>query len=234
MKLNLKALLKNKTVLYVVLFFAVVNLFGYLMTRNLNAVIFMLAIGIVAANFSKNMIVVLGVSLLATSFAVGNGLLGSVMEGLENKKKKGGKKLRKEGLSSLRPQKIEDQDSEDEEGEDNEDNEKSETVVGADESEQKGASGGRQSNIDYAATLEKAYDNLDTLLSSDAINKMSDETERLGHKQKKLMQNIDKLEPMIQKAGGILERFDVEGIMGKMEGIMGGLGKLNGEKKEKA
>ena len=233
MKLNLKALLKNKTVLYVVLFFAVVNLFGYLMTRNLNAVIFMLAVGIVAANFSKNMIVILGVSLLATSFAVGNGLLGSVMEGLANKKGKEKKKIKKEGLSPLRPKKIADQDSDDEEGREGDgDHEEAETVVGADESEQKGAAGGRQSNIDYASTLEKAYDNLDTLLSSDAINKMSDETERLGHKQKKLMQNIDKLEPMMQKAGGILEKFDVEGMMGKMEGIMGGLGKLNGNKKE--
>tara|TARA_Y100000389_G_C17377730_1_gene472591 strand:- start:429 stop:1133 length:705 start_codon:yes stop_codon:yes gene_type:complete len=233
MKLNLKALLKNKTVLYVVLVLAVVNLFGYLMTRNFNAVIFMLAVGIVSANFSKNMIVILGVSLLATSFAVGNGLLGSVFEGLENKntkQNKNTKKNKKEGLSPLRPKAIKKVTAEDDSDEENEDD----TVVGADESEQKGASGGHQSNIDYAATLEKAYDNLDTLLSSDAINKMSDETERLGHKQNKLMKNIDKLEPMMQKAGGILEKFDMEGMMGKMEGLMDGLGNLNGKnKKEK-
>lgn len=222
MKLNLKALLKNKTVLYVVLFFAVVNLFGYLMTRNFDAVILMLAVGIVSSNFSKNMIVILGISLLTTSFAVGNGLIGSVIEGLTEKKNENEKdeENKKEGLGRLRPKNIKKS-----EVDNNED-----VVVGADESEQKGASGGNQSNIDYAATLEKAYDNLDSLLSSDAINKMSDETERLGHKQKKLMQNIDKLEPMIQKAGGILEKFDVNGMMGKMEGIMG---KLNGEKKEK-
>jgi len=225
MKWNLKALLKNKTALYVVLFFAVVNLFGYLMTSNFNAVIFMIAVGIVSSNFSKNMIVILGVSLLATSFAVGNGLMGSVMEGLTADKKE----KKKEGLSRLRPKPIKKKTSD----EDDEDVEEEETVYGADESEQKGASGGNQSNIDYAATLENAYDNLDTLLSSDAINSMSDETERLGHKQKQLMKNIDKLEPMMKKAGSILEKFDIEGMMGKMEGLMGGLGKLNKKQDKK-
>ena len=230
MKWNLKALLKNKIVLYVVLFFAVTNLFGYLMTRNFDAVILMLVVGIVASNFSKNMIIILGVSVLTTSFAASNGLIGSVVEGLDDNTKDEGdkkkKKEKKEGLLRLRPKKIKQSTTDDEEEED-------EVVVGADETEQKGASGGKQSNIDYASTLEKAYDNLDTLLNSDAINKMSDETERLGHKQKQLMKNIDKLEPMMQKAGGMLQNFDVEGMMGKMEGMMKGLGKLNGNDDDK-
>jgi hypothetical protein len=229
MKWNLKALLKNKMALYVVLFLAVTNLFGYLMTRNFNAVILMLVVGIVASNFSKNMIIILGVSVLATSFAASNGIIGSFVEGMDHdgdkeadatKDKDKKKDQNKEGHSRLRPRKIRKQTEED-------DAEKEEVVVGADETEQKEASGGKQSNIDYASTLEKAYDNLDTLLSSDAINKMSDETERLGHKQHQLMKNIDKLEPMMQKAGGMLEKFDVEGMMGKMEGMMKGLGKLN-------
>ena len=82
MKWDLKALLKNKMVLYVVLFLAVTNLFGYLMTRNFDAVILMLVVGIVASNFSKNMIIIMGVSVLATSFAASNGLIGSVIEGM--------------------------------------------------------------------------------------------------------------------------------------------------------
>ena len=230
MKWNLKALLKNKMVLYVVLFLAVTNLFGYLMTRNFNAVILMIVVGIVASNFSKNMIVILGVSVLATSFAASNGLIGSVVEGMKHEldddeeevvdKNKKKKDKMKEGHLRLRPKKISKKTEDDDE-------EREEVVVGADETEQKGAAGGKQSNIDYASTLEKAYDNLDTLLNSDAINKMSDETERLGHKQQQLMKNIDKLEPMMQKAGGMLQDFDVDGMMEKMEGMMKGLGKIN-------
>ena len=127
----------------------------------------------------------------------------------------------KEGHARLRPKKVNQKSAEDSE-------EEEDVVVGADETEQKGAAGGKQSNIDYASTLEKAYDNLDTLLNSDAINKMSDETERLGHKQQQLMKNIDKLEPMMQKAGGMLEKFDVENMMNKMEKMMGGLAKVKG------
>ena len=99
--------------------------------------------------------------------------------------------------------------------------------VGADEAEQKGASGGSQSNIDYASTLEKAYDNLDNLLSSDAINKMGEETERLGQKQQQLMKNIDRLEPMMEKAGSLLNKFDMNGVIGKMDSMMENLGKFN-------
>ena len=44
MKLDVKSLLKDKNVLYVVLFLAVMNLFGYLMLRDLDAVFFFLAL----------------------------------------------------------------------------------------------------------------------------------------------------------------------------------------------
>ena len=223
MKLTLKSLLKNKTVLYVVLFFAITNLFGYLMTKNLDAVVFMLVVGIVTSSFSKNMIVILGASVVATGFAVGNGIIGSVVEGLSDKKKKHkhkNKKMKnqgdvKENLATLKPKNLVETESENDD------------FVGADEAEQKGASGGSQSNIDYASTLEKAYDNLDNLLSSDAINKMGEETERLGQKQKQLMKNIDRLEPMMEKASSILNKFDMNGVIGKMDSMMENLGKFN-------
>ena len=68
--------------------------------------------------------------------------------------------------------------------------------------------------IDYAATLESAYDNLDKLLSSDAIRNMSEDTGRLADKQKQLMGNIDKMTPIMEKAGSILSKIDIGGIMG--------------------
>ena len=218
-------LLKSKAVLYIVFFVAITNFFSYLMLENYDGVTLFVLMGFLTSYFSKNMIIILGVSVLATSFAASNGIIGSVVEGMAHEGDKEAdstedKDQKKEGHSRLRPRKIRKQTEED-------DAEKEEVVVGADETEQKEASGGKQSNIDYASTLEKAYDNLDTLLNSDAINKMSDETERLGHKQHQLMKNIDKLEPMMQKAGGMLKKFDVEGMMGKMEGMMQGLGKLN-------
>jgi hypothetical protein len=73
--------------------------------------------------------------------------------------------------------------------------------------------------VDYAATLESAYDNLDKLLSSDAIKNMSEDTNRLAEKQHKLMGNIEKLTPIMDKASSLLQNIDVGGISGLMSGI---------------
>ena len=71
--------------------------------------------------------------------------------------------------------------------------------------------------FDYADTLESAYDNLDKLLSSDAIKNMSDDTARLAEKQGQLMKHIERIEPMVNKAAGLMEKFD----FGKMNNALG-------------
>ncbi len=77
--------------------------------------------------------------------------------------------------------------------------------------------------VDYTSTLESAYDNLDKLLSSDAIRNMSDDTSRLAEKQQKLMGNIEKLQPIMDKASSVLKGLDIPGISGLMSGIQGRL-----------
>jgi hypothetical protein len=71
--------------------------------------------------------------------------------------------------------------------------------------------------FDYADTVESAYDNLDKLLSSDAIKNMSDDTARLAEKQGQLMKHIERIEPMVNKAAGLMEKFD----FGKMNNALG-------------
>ena len=61
-----------------------------------------------------------------------------------------------------------------------------------DEAEEQAEATGKP-KVDYSATLEAAYDNIDKLLSSDALSNMSNETQRLAEKQQKLMGNIQKL-----------------------------------------
>ena len=75
--------------------------------------------------------------------------------------------------------------------------------------------------VDYAATLESAYDNLDKLLSSDAIRNMTEDTGRLAEKQKLLMGNIEKIAPIMEKAGSILQGFDM-GAITKLMNKVGG------------
>jgi uncharacterized protein YoxC len=48
-------------------------------------------------------------------------------------------------------------------------------------------------------------------LSSDAIKKMTGDTERLASKQQNLIGNINKLQPMMDKAQGMLEGLNSQG-----------------------
>ncbi len=202
MKSILKSLLKDKNVLYVVFFIAITNLIAYMLIRDLNAVVFMLIVGYLTSYFSKNMIIVLLTAIITTNlFAVGGWLSqdSKTTEGFEQKKSR---KIRERMSISSRP-----------------------APASADLDEEE-ATGKQKSNIDYAATLESAYDNLDKFLGSDAVRNMSEDTQRLAEKQKKLMENIKTLEPMMQKAGKMLEGLDSNKIGGMIEGLQGKMKKL--------
>ena len=219
MKMNVRSLLRDKNVLYIVSFLAFTNLFGYLLLQNFDAVVFFLIVGFLTSYFSKNMIVVLLVAMISTNFIVGTKELGVVTEGMSGNT--GGKKTEDKKVKKTKK----DKDAKDEENEDSvvtiTDTTKesltrlSPASVAGDQE----AAPGKDSKLDYAATLEAAYDNLDKMLGSDAIRSMSQDTQRLAKKQQALMQNIEKLEPMMQKAGSLLEGLD----MGKVGGMISGL-----------
>lgn len=69
--MKLDKLLNNRLTLYVVGGLAILNLIGYIATENTEGALAMIVIGILTAKFSKNMIVVFGTSLIATSLLVG-------------------------------------------------------------------------------------------------------------------------------------------------------------------
>ena len=208
MKINMKSILKSslkdKNVLYVVFFIAVANLVAYMLIRDFNAVVFMLIVGYLTSYFSKNMIIVLLTAIITTNlFAVGGFLSrGPKSNVTENFKSKKSKKSRKERMSGGRINPA---------------------PASLDEEE---ATGNKKSNIDYAATLETAYDNLDKFLGSDAMRNMTEDTQRLAEKQKKLMENIKTLEPMMEKAGSMLNKFDSNKISGMIQGLQGKMKKL--------
>jgi len=202
MKFDLNTSMKDKRVLYVVLFLAVTNLGGFLMARNFNAVIVFLLSGFIATYFSRNMIVVLMVAMVVANIVSGVKI---IKEGMENKE--------------------DTENSENSENHSDEDNEKKEgndkqgmtTLSPASLEDEKKAK--KKPKVDYAGTLEAAYDNLDNLLSSDALKNMTEDTQRLAEKQKVLMGNIKKLEPMMQKAGAMLEGLDMQGMQGMIQSL---------------
>ena len=89
---NFNKLLKNKIVLYVVVFLAVANVLGYLSMRDMNAITFFALVAFLAHQFSKNMIVVLLTAMLATNLLMSS----RIRESMENKEEKEGEEEEEE------------------------------------------------------------------------------------------------------------------------------------------
>lgn len=208
MKFAFKELMKDKNVLYIVLFLAVSNLFGFLMSKNLNAIVMLLLVGFVTSYFSRNMIVVLMVSMVVTNIINGTRSMILFREGMENKNKK------KEGFEHSG-----EDDDEEEDKKEKKDGMSNLSPASLDEEASSSKKRSNKPKVDYAGTLEAAYDNLDNLLSSDALKNMSSDTQRLAEKQKSLMGNIKKLEPMMQKATAMLDGLDMKGMQGMIQSL---------------
>ena len=90
---------------------------------------------------------------------------------------------------------------------------------------------GAKPKINFASTLESAYDNLDKLLSSDSINKMTADTQRLAEKQQVLMGNIEKLVPFIGKAENLLKGMNSDKMGGMLEKMQEQMANLSNKAK---
>jgi hypothetical protein len=197
MALNAK-FLKDKNVLYVVMFVAVTNFFVYLLMHNWTAAIIFALLAYLTTYFSKNMIIVLLVAMVSTNVIVASGhMTRRVVVGMEDKKKKEGMedKKKKEGM---------------------EDKKKKEGMKDKDEGYT------NKSDINYPATLEKAYDDLDSLIGKDGIDKMTTDTAKLVEQQNKLLKNLESMTPLIQQTSQLLNILPID----SMNNIQGSLGSV--------
>ena len=202
MKFDIKTLLRDKYVLYIVAFLAATNLLSYLMYGNYESIVFFGVVGYLATYYSKNMIVILLISMLTTNLLLGTRMLKRNVEAMTTKRKE--KKNEEEEIST-----------EEMSNNDLKESKPKEKI---------------QQNIDYAATLEHAYDNLDNLLGQDGIKKMGEQTERLATKQKELMQNIESMGPMLEKAGSMLNSLPLENLGNLQDTLNNALKKIGGSK----
>jgi hypothetical protein len=203
-------LLTNKYFLYFIVFLSVTNVLGYLVNNKIHAVIFFALVSFLMANFSKNMVVILLVSLVATNLLMANRSMregmdkmaeGEEMPSSDEKEEK--PKVPVEPVATPSPEMIKPATAikkEEQFGNKNESKLKNAAPVNSD--------GG--SRIDYASTLEGAYDNLDKILGSDGINKLTGDTQKLMAQQQKLFDSMQNMAPMIQNAKEMLSGFDMK------------------------
>ena len=87
---EMKEILQNTYVMYAVLIIAILNIIGYLALRNMDAILFFILVFLLSIYFTRNMIIVLFISIIATNFYAGtSGMMSSSLgrkEGLKNEK----------------------------------------------------------------------------------------------------------------------------------------------------
>jgi hypothetical protein len=238
---------QNKIVLYGSLILVLLSILRHLSNHNMNAIILMALIGLITSYFSKNMIIIL-ITAFASVFVLE--LMGSpgVTEGLTTKEgaenegdatnedtseDETTEKLtkNKEGAKNNGKNKSSD-DTEGNTGMDTADK-KNKNKQGMaslspanydgkkDDDEKVGVKNGNR--IDYASTLEQAYDNIENIIGEDGVRGLTDQTKSLMHQQQQLMNNMKEMGPLLKSAEGFMEQITgnggIQGITNMLQGF---------------
>lgn len=232
MKINsvITKFLTNKLVLHIVSFLALFNVIGYMVIGSYKIVLYFIILSFLIRYFSKNMIVVLGIPLIVVNMMNLNG--NSYFEGLVNNKdsedSEDGKKKEPSntGIKNAIDTAVKDV--------------KGEPVIAAanekkkdDESFEVGRKGHK---IDYATTIEDAYDQLNSILGKDGIKNLTADTERLMQQQSQLAGSLKDMGPLMEKMSPMMDQvtkmmgdMPKDGnngeMMNKVQDLLGSLGK---------
>jgi len=224
---KLDKVLNDKNVLYIVFILAILNVLGYLLVRNTEAIAFFLIVGFLTTYFSKNMIVILLISILSTSiFTSSKSYIGRIFkEGMTNKDKD---KISKTDKNSKAPNNkaIAKKDANKSNGQKKENSDDDEDDIKGVSSEPNTKNKKGQNFISHADNLEEAYKNLKQTIGDGGIKGLTDQTQTLLNQQTELMSNIKGMEPFLQQAETFMNKLDLSSL----DGIGNMLSKLGGKK----
>lgn len=193
--------LEDKAVLYVVLFLAVATLLGYVMIGNTRAVIVFVLLAYITHNFTKNMIIVLAVPLVFTSMLIAGS---AIKEGLTSKAEPENPKKEEEYIA--------------EENKPIDDKKKDGKDKGPTSEEFTGYSQ-NTNRVDYAATIEDAYDDLHKMVGEGGIKSLTADTKKLMNQQLELADAMKNMGPLMEQAKSMMDGFDFKN-MGDMSSLM--------------
>ena len=208
MGINPNKLLKDKRVLYAIAGLAALNMIGWMSNRRHESLIVFFIIMLIATQFTKNMILIIGSALVVANLLMvsmnrgyvegvddtlegeGDGE-GETESGLDSKKGKKGKKGKdiNDGFGKKH---------------DTEDNE---------------AFSSGKHDLDFASTLDQAYGRIDKVLGADGGKKWGDHMDKLFKKQNSLLNNLNRMEPVLEKMGQMASKTKgMEGMLGLVGG----------------
>jgi hypothetical protein len=243
-KMKLPKAINNKYVLYTVLILAIINAVCLLQERDYDSLLMLAVIGVLMTYFTKNMIVVLVVAMtVANSNYIQDNINYGIMEGFQKGKGGVGKSVcwkhndektdwvmsnKKSESSCVKPMcwaKSKDQCGviKKKQGFGQRNVPKSQPVKVSvdDESEEE--------RIDYAATLEGAYENLQGMLGDEGMKGLTNETKKLVAQQKGLMESLKGMTPVLKSAKETLDGLDMPDV----KGLKDVMAKLQGGAKKK-
>jgi hypothetical protein len=235
---NVSKLLTNKLVLNIIALLSLFNVIGYIVMGNINAVLYYIILAVLIRYFSKNMIIVLGIPLILVNLLA---LKGNIMEGMkneadtlpENKNKNDIKtdedqpkidKLVKNNKSKLDPKTSQGLIMTNINSDVNTEENAAQTTNGKQQGFESGRKKNRGNEIDYASTIEDAYDELNNILGGDGIKRLTSDTQNLMKQQMQLAEAMKGMTPLMEGIAPMVA--NLKGMMGQMGDGKEGLGSI--------
>ena len=75
--------------------------------------------------------------------------------------------------------------------------------------------------LDYAATIEQSYQNLDSILGSDSIKQLTNDTQKLMQQQQNLFNSMNQMVPVLESAKSMLSGFNMDDLQKSFKDISG-------------
>ena len=233
------ALSTDKNVLYIMLVIAVVNVLGYLMMGNFEAVVFFAIVAYLSTFFTKNMVFVFLISILATNFLMVSKVnylrFANAKEGMQMPNKDAATTATVANATAKpsptpttastastaptapKPTKKASKKTSGEKKEGMNGKLAPAKLNAADDSEDDDGDAAPfpSSKAQEARNVEKAHDNLQSLGGG-----MNAQTEQVMQQQKILMDNMKTMQPFLETAERFLDKFNMKGI----DGLLGKIG----------
>jgi len=238
-------LLVSKHFLYLLVFLSAANLLGFLVAARTKPIIVFGLVGFIVHHFNKNMSVVLLSALLITNLC-----LATLSEGFDNKKgavaieraaatdpqidkaipvvasSSSGEDVKAKmktgtiaSAKATKAQSVVDTNNADL----NQTTEETDAPEGF--NTKKGSKQASSEHfgprLDYAATIEQSYQNLDDLLGNDAIQKLTTDTQKLMKQQQNLFNTMNQMVPVLEGARSMLQGFDLNSLTQSLGNITG-------------
>ena len=231
LKANISKILSSSILLRVIFILSFFNIIGYLVYCNFNAIIFFLLVAGLVKYFSRNMILILGIPLFVVNlFVMGK----TAKEGMENPKSSDNNDSNTNNQNS-----SQDASNNTLQNTISKINEKASTKQGLpitpvddnnntsnnsnnklmEESFEVGRNKKGKYDIDYASTIEDAYDELNKIIGGDGIKKLTGDTQNLMKQQLQLAEAMKSMGPLVEQMGPLMQ--SVGPMIDQAKGLMG-------------